>query len=308
MSGAGDDDPILVLGATETQGGAVARALIRAGRPVRALIRDPRSAGAEALRRLGAVPVSGDFEDASSLRAAMAGCTALFSVQMAPGPHDRDAERRQASAILDTAKRADVRHVVHSSVSNTGDFRTMAGWAERWWEPNYWESKADVEAMVRDASFPVHTILRPAFMMENFLPPKAGFMFPDLRHAQLKTAIAPETKVAFVAADDIAAVAMAALASPDRFAGAALELAGDRCTMEEVATEIGRATGSPVRAKTRPPADLVAGGQHAGWVETQQWLNLVGYPARPSAMEAIGIPPTSFATWAAGHRDLIQIG
>ena len=46
--------PVLVLGATGGQGGAVAAALIQAGCPVRALVRDPSSAGAVELAGAGA--------------------------------------------------------------------------------------------------------------------------------------------------------------------------------------------------------------------------------------------------------------
>jgi uncharacterized protein YbjT (DUF2867 family) len=46
-------DPVLVLGATGGQGGAVLRALLRAGRPVRALVRNENAAAAVRLARSG---------------------------------------------------------------------------------------------------------------------------------------------------------------------------------------------------------------------------------------------------------------
>src|SRR5205085_8999701 len=138
------------------------------GFAVRALVRDPGSANAQALAAIGASLAPGAFEDAAALAAAAAGADAVFSVQTPPTPGDPDAERKQGRAIVEAARGAGVRHLVHTSVSNTGDFHTMPGWAEGRWGRNYWESKADVEDMVRAAGFPVHTILRPAFMMENF--------------------------------------------------------------------------------------------------------------------------------------------
>lgn len=45
-----DTHPILVAGATGKQGGAVVRALLKAGRSVRGLVRDP-AAGARGARR-----------------------------------------------------------------------------------------------------------------------------------------------------------------------------------------------------------------------------------------------------------------
>jgi len=46
--------PILVSGATGQQGGAVARRLLAAGFPVRALTRDPETPAAQALAARGA--------------------------------------------------------------------------------------------------------------------------------------------------------------------------------------------------------------------------------------------------------------
>ncbi|HEX5288118.1 MAG TPA: NmrA family NAD(P)-binding protein, partial [Streptosporangiaceae bacterium] len=50
---AGLQDSVLVIGGTGQQGGAAARHLLAGGWPVRALVRDPESAGARALRRAG---------------------------------------------------------------------------------------------------------------------------------------------------------------------------------------------------------------------------------------------------------------
>ncbi|MEC3996559.1 NmrA family NAD(P)-binding protein [Actinacidiphila sp. DG2A-62] len=69
----GSADPVLVTGATGNQGGAVARALLAEGRPVRALVRDPSSAAARALATAGATLVRGDLDDSASLKEAVTG-------------------------------------------------------------------------------------------------------------------------------------------------------------------------------------------------------------------------------------------
>ena len=63
--------PILVTGTTGKQGGAVVRALLQAGRPVRALTRDPSSAAGKALAAQGVEVVKGDLNDTASLDAAL---------------------------------------------------------------------------------------------------------------------------------------------------------------------------------------------------------------------------------------------
>ncbi|WP_163956726.1 NmrA family NAD(P)-binding protein [Sphingomonas insulae] len=80
-----DIGPVLVTGASGNQGGAVVRALLQTGRPVRALVRNPDAASAQALAAQGVEVVKGDFDDAASLDAALVGVAGVFSMQM-PSP------------------------------------------------------------------------------------------------------------------------------------------------------------------------------------------------------------------------------
>lgn len=289
-----------VTGATGTQGGEVVRALLKSGKAVRAIVRDRHSPASMALKHMGAEVAEADLDDAQSLNHALPGTDALFSVQLAPGP-DPDIERRQARILMDAARAAGIRHVIHSSVSNTGAFDSMAGWAEGRWERNYWESKRDAEDYVRDGGFPTYSILRPAFMMDNFAVPKAQWMFPDLAEGRILTAIEPETPMILIAAEDIGRVVAAAIADPDRFAQQTIELAGDLLTLPRIASILTELRGATVSAHTLDPAILVERGQHAGWVQSQQWMNVVNYPARPADLEVLGIIPARFADWAARH-------
>ncbi|WP_436842215.1 SDR family NAD(P)-dependent oxidoreductase [Streptomyces virginiae] len=59
---------VLVTGATGGQGDAVARSLLDNGWGVRALVRDPDKPGAKDIKALGAELVTGDLDDAQSLR------------------------------------------------------------------------------------------------------------------------------------------------------------------------------------------------------------------------------------------------
>src|SRR5687768_12083664 len=62
---------ILVVGATGTVGGLVARRLLARGESVRVLVRDPRAVGP--LVEGGAAPAYGDLKDPASLAAALDG-------------------------------------------------------------------------------------------------------------------------------------------------------------------------------------------------------------------------------------------
>ena len=69
------EKPILVAGATGQQGGAVARHLLAAGWPVRALTRDSDGPAAQALANQGASVVQGDLADRASLDRVLEGPT-----------------------------------------------------------------------------------------------------------------------------------------------------------------------------------------------------------------------------------------
>ena len=74
-------DRILVTGAKGLQGGAVARHLLKLGKPeVRCLTRRPDSEAAKAFKQLGADMVKADLDDPASLKLALRGCTGVFGV------------------------------------------------------------------------------------------------------------------------------------------------------------------------------------------------------------------------------------
>ena len=100
--------PILVMGATGAQGGAVADALLRASRDVRILVRDENSKKAHALGVLGATVFVGDMDDRASLDRALHGAHGVFSVQLPPTGSDEDFERRTGQKLVDAAHRAGV--------------------------------------------------------------------------------------------------------------------------------------------------------------------------------------------------------
>lgn len=294
--------PILVVGATGAQGGAVVRALLDDGVAVRALVREPESPGARILASLGAELVRGDLEDTASLAQALEGVRGVFSVQLY-NPRDLEAEVRQGKALIQAAKAAGVEVFVQSSVSGTGAHRTMSGWAEGRWDRVYWDGKHEIEAEVQAAGFAAGVVLKPAFMMDNLIAPKAAWMFPDLASGKIINAIQSETRLALIAASDIGRVAARAFANPERFTGGGIELAGEWLTLPEVAAILSEVWGEAIVAETRSPAEVLTRGQNPGWVQTQEWLNEVGYPARPDVMKGFGVEPTGLSDWASKHRD-----
>lgn len=291
----------LVTGATGMQGGAVARALARRGEHVTALVRNPDSDAARALADEGMTLVVGDLEDPATLRAAAEGHDAVFSVQLAL-MDDKDAELRHARNLVAAARDAGVVQFVQTTVSSTGwrDRHPDAAQKPRdddW----YWDAKEDVEAAVRAAGFASHTIVKPAYFMENFtIPRHYTFQWPHLASGELITACPPSTELALLCAPDFGALVAEVLTAPDRFAGIEIELASDNRSFTQIADALSDTLGRPVTARqVRPDDDL-----HPALLPGQLWWAEVGYPARPEDAEEHGLSmPTKLPTFLGDHRE-----
>lgn len=300
---------VFVAGATGAQGGAVVDALGGSGLAIRALVRDPGTAQAQQLAARGVELAQGDFDDSDSLIRAMAGVDAVFSVQVPPRPDDRDSEVRTGGKLIEAARANGVDCFVHTSVARAGEHESFAGWAERRWWPRYWTSKADMNDLVEQAGFPHWLILKPAYMMDNFIQPKAAWMFPGLKvRGVIETAMDPSARLDLVAAADVGRFAAAAFADPARFHGRHMPLAADSLTMAEIASTIASATGKPVGLRHVSADDANALGNSPGLTESQQWASIEGYKVNIKQAQGHGITLEHFADWTWRMRDRFEIG
>ncbi|MCG5469476.1 NmrA/HSCARG family protein [Micromonospora sp. LAH09] len=299
--------PVLVTGATGRQGGATARALLAAGVPVRALIRDPATDRARAIEALGAELVTGDLDDRDSLVTAAQGARAVFSVQMPAmtgNSIDFDGELAQAVNLIEAALAAEVPQFVHTSVSGAGQHTETPGWAEGRWAAMapYYATKAGIQDRVREAGFPYWTLIKPCFFMDNFLPSMA-YLIPRGVTNGLATVIKPQTSLCLVATDDIGRAAAAAIAEPDRFHRVELELASDFLTMTEIAKALSDALGTELTAPDMTEEEAIAAGMPEWAGVSHEQRNVFTQPARPEYARALGIPLTTFAEWT---RDALR--
>jgi uncharacterized protein YbjT (DUF2867 family) len=297
-----DPAPVLVTGATGKQGGATARALLAAGVPVRALVRDPSTGPASAVQALGAELVTGDLHDRDSVISAAKGARAVFSVQMpaitADGI-DFDGELAQAVNLIEGARAAGVPQFVQTTVSGAGQHAGTPGWSEGRWaslEP-YYKTKTGIQDRVRDAGFAHWTLIKPSTFMDNFLPATA-YLIPRGVAGGLVTVLKPGTHISLVATDDIGRAAAAAIAEPERFDRVELELASDYLTMTQIAEVLSRALGTELTAPDMTEQEALAAGMPAYAAVPHERLNVAGQPARPEYARALGIQLTSFEAWA----------
>jgi uncharacterized protein YbjT (DUF2867 family) len=154
---AGTRAPVLVLGATGGQGGAVAAALLEAGRPVRALVRNPASPEARQLAAAGARLAVGEFTDRDALAAAMRGTAAAYALTT-PFESGTTAEVQQGLAIVGAATTARLPYLVFSSVAGAMEAHSVPHFA----------SKAAIERVLAASDVP-HSVVAPTYFFDNAL-------------------------------------------------------------------------------------------------------------------------------------------
>ncbi len=224
---------IAVLGATGRLGGATSRHLLAEGWQVRAVTRKPEGPKARALADAGAQVVRADMEDRAALRHAFAGASGVFNVQN-PMKSGLEAELRQGMNVAEAAAEAGVGHVVYGS-AGVGRSGTGVG---------QWESKVRIKEAMLSRGLPL-TVLRPMALME--LMTDADF-YPALSTWHTMPNLAgPDTRIPWLAADDLGVIAAKAFADPGSFVGRDVALAGDVRSVEECRALYASATGRAPR-------------------------------------------------------------
>ncbi|MFD1148747.1 NAD(P)H-binding protein [Saccharothrix hoggarensis] len=255
------DSPILVLGATGSTGRRVAAQLTRAGHPVR-----------RASRRDAPDQVRFDWTDPTTWADALDGVERVYLM----APHELPVEPEFAHEAV---RRGVRRFVLLSSrgVEEMRDERLLAA-----------------ERLVRESGVD-WTAVRPDWFDQNF---DEGFFRPSVLAGELVLPLG-DRRLGFVDADDIAAVAVAAL-TRDGHEGQVLELTGpEALSFPDALAEITRLTGRAVEYRGTPddyravmPADL-AEQQIAAW---DAW----GESEPTDTVERVtGRPPKSFRDYAA---------
>ena len=277
----GQNDFILVTGATGQQGGATARHLLARGFRVRALVRDASSPAAKRLNQAGVELAIGDMDDRESLDTAMHGAYGVFSVQRALiPPVFAENELQRGMNVADASRTAGIQHMVYASV----------GSADRKTGIPHWEIKWQIEQHIRELDLS-YTVLRPTMFMENHADSTWGVTGD---HALLRT-IPSNAKVQLIALSDIGAFAALAFANPAQYLGKAIELAGDELTRDQIITAISRAIGRTLPVATAP--QKVAAKSSFGAEGVEGPISFCGWQADIPTLRALYPPLMNFDTW-----------
>lgn len=190
----------LVVGATGTVGGGVARRLAEADRRVRALVRggEGRAEG-EALRRAGIDVADGDLTRPETLPDACQGVETVVCTATSM-PHGRDdglrrVDRDGVLALIEAAEQAGARRFVYVSYSGNIRRDSPLHQAKRGCERRLAES--DLQAVV----------LRPSYFMDVWLSPALGV---DPLSGTVRVYGAGDRPVSYIAAANVVDFAAAA--------------------------------------------------------------------------------------------------
>lgn len=278
--------PILVFGATGQQGGSVAAALLKAGWPVRALVRDFASPKSVALRDAGIKLVQGTFADANVIRAAMKGAYGVFSVQPSSpsGTMSDEDEVRFGIAIADLAVESGIKHLVYTSGGAVGDEPTGMG---------HFDSKARIEAHIRTLPITA-TVVRPATFMEMLVMPGFG-----LDEGRFTFFAKPDQSMQLLAVEDIGKFVAAIFADPARFGGEAFEIASDAVTGRDLEALLTEAAGRPI-TYARFSDEVLTANPFLGKLTALLDEGLLAGHADLGALREINPEMQSFRSWLAG--------
>ncbi len=245
------DKIISVLGATGTQGGGLARAILDdSDGPfrLRALTRNPDSDAARALAEAGADVVEADLDDVASLRRAFDGAYGVFAVTNFWEHFSPEKEIEQAKNIVAAAKAAGVKHVIWSTLEDTRlqvplDDDRMPTLMDRYKVPHF-DAKGASNHLFEEAGVPT-TYFHASFYWDNLI----GFgMGPKRGEDGVLRFVLPmgDVKLPGIAAEDIGKCAYGVFKAGDEWIGRTVGVSGEHLSGAEMAAALSDALGEKV--------------------------------------------------------------
>ncbi len=226
-----------IMGITGQIGSAVARTLLAANQPVRAVVREAAKGQAWADR--GCEIALATLENAASLTAAFRGAQAVFV--LVPPNFDPLPGFPEAQAIGETLRAA----LAEANPARVVYLSTIGAQST---EPNLLTQHSIIEQVIAKLPMPI-TLLRPAWFMEN----SSWDVAPATGSGVIPSFLQPlDRPVPMVATADIGRVAAGLL--QDTWTGRrVVELEGpQRVTPNEIAATFARLLGRPVRMEAVP--------------------------------------------------------
>jgi uncharacterized protein YbjT (DUF2867 family) len=255
---------VFIAGAAGTAGRSYVQAFRHAGHAVRAGVRP----GSEAEFGDGVEVWPVDFEDAGATRASMGDIDVVVISLAGRGPDAADQEAAITRNVARAAVDAGVGHLVYTSVHRADETTGVP----------HFDVKGFLEAELA-ALAPRLTVLRPTTFADSLTAPwlRNGIQ----EHGVLVSPIGRETAISYVATDDLARVAVAALATPQLQREPVVVAGSSSATYAELLPLLGQLAGRPVTYQ-QIPLDEVKRNFGSDLAAMTELFNRDGFTAEPS--------------------------
>jgi uncharacterized protein YbjT (DUF2867 family) len=249
---------IAIVGATGSQGGGLARAIVDdpAKRFVaRVLTRNPFSQRAQALARRGAEVVHANLDEPDTVHRAFAGASRAFCVTNYWEHFSPEREVAQARTMAAAAKAASLRHVIWSTLEDTRRWIPLTDdrlptLRARYKVPHF-DGKGESDRWFTEGGVPT-TFLLTSFYWDNLI----HFRMGPRRGADGVLAITfpmDDRKLPGIVAEDIGRCAYGIFKRGDEFLRKTVGIAGEHLTGGQMAERLTAALGERVRYDPAPP-------------------------------------------------------
>ncbi|KAM8962299.1 nmrA-like family domain-containing protein 1 [Pelodytes ibericus] len=292
-------DIITVFGATGSQGGSVAKALLADGTfAVRAVTRDVSKPAALKLKQEGAEVVAVDLDDKKSLEAALKGVYGAFVVTVWDNTSE-DKEITQGRLIADLSKCLGLKHVVFSGLENV---KKLTGGKL---EVPHFDGKGEVEEYFRASGVPTTNVRLP-YYFENLLTSSKPKKSKDGKNYVLSLPVC-DVQLDGMSVTDLGPVVVSILKFPAEHIGKDIGLSADKLTVEQYAAIMSKVTGKTIKdAKITPDAY-----EKLGFPTAKQMANMFRFylmkPDREVAItRKLNPKAKTFQEWMEENKDAFK--
>lgn len=281
---------IMVTGVTGQQGGAVARALLKAGHTVTGMTRHPDTDKAFALKEQGISIVYGDFNDNNSLKSALQGIDVVFAMGT-PYESGPAAETEQGKSIVRAAAAMQIEHFIYTSVGN----------ADKNTGVPHFDSKFTVEMFLKETGLNT-TIVAPVFFMDNL---KSDWYTPSLKKGFFSHAVPADRPLQMISLNSIGNFVTEIVERGALEYGKRYDIAEDELTGKETAAILGKISGTQIVYEGFPPSALEK--QSKDLALMYEWFDKVGYSVNITNLHERfpDVQWLTFFEWAVLHTNEI---
>jgi len=231
---------IVVIGATGTQGGPVARSLLNTGEwKVRCITRDENSQKSKNLKSLGMEVCQCDAMDKDSLSKCLTGVYGIYGMT---NFYDKkcggeEGEYKMGCLLADIAKEKGIKHFVWSSLDDCNKL------SKGKYRVPMFTSKHRVEEYITKKGFPISTFVYPGFFMQNFT---TEHFRPKKEQDKVifRCHISDSTKLCLLNIEDLGPVVAEIFKGKDKYNNMRIPVVGSVLTFRQIVEHYQRATGN----------------------------------------------------------------